>query len=144
MQAPARFDDLRVLVIEDDANMRPLVCEMLRRMGVATIESATNGEAAIDKVKASASFDIVVCDWNMPKVSGIEVLKFVRERMPRCLFLMTTGRTDLDSVKQAKQGGVAGYLVKPFSAAQLKEKIGLLVAARAKAAAGQTAAAAAQ
>jgi two-component system chemotaxis response regulator CheY len=130
---PSPYSSLRVLVIEDDSNLRPLVCEMLRRMGITQVESATNGEVALDKVKNSGMrFDLAICDWNMPKMTGIELLKHVRERLPDCLFIMTTGRTDLNSVKEAKQGGVAAYLVKPFSAAQLREKITILMNARAK------------
>jgi two-component system chemotaxis response regulator CheY len=130
---PSPHSHLKVLVIEDDSNLRPLICEMLRRMGITEVESATNGEVALDKVKNSGMrFDIVICDWNMPKMTGIELLKHVRERLPNALFIMSTGRTDMSSVKEAKQGGVAAYLVKPFSAAQLREKITILMAARAR------------
>ena len=123
------YSHLRVLVIEDDSNLRPLICEMLRRMGITEVESATNGEVALDKVKNSGMrFDIVICDWNMPKMTGIELLKHVRERLPNALFIMSTGRTDINSVKEAKQGGVAAYLVKPFSAAQLRDLLAAVVA----------------
>src|SRR5262249_25016554 len=97
-----RTADLRVLVVEDDETMRPLVCEMLRRMGFGFIESTGRGDAAIEKVNSSAPFDFVLCDWTIPNVAGIDVLKHVRAKTPRTVFVMTTGRTDLDSVKQAK------------------------------------------
>jgi len=124
--------ELRVLVVEDDENMRALVCAMLRRMGVGAIESAVNGEAALQTIASSARFDLLLCDWTMPGVTGLEVLKQVREKTPYTLFVMTTGKADVDSVKQAKLAGAAGYLVKPFSAAQLKERIQALLTRRSR------------
>ena len=110
--------------------MRSLVGAMLRRMGVGTIESASNGEAALQKMASTARFDLVLCDWTMPKVSGLEVLKHVRGETPSTWFVMTTGRTDLQSVQQAKVAGAAAYLIKPFSATQLREKILMLLRSR--------------
>src|SRR3954470_17348389 len=121
----------RVLVVEDEEAMRRLVCEVLRRMRIDVIDAAANGEAAIGMMNPHQPWDLVVCDWNMPKMSGIEVLRRVRETAPSTTFLMTTGRTDSDSVRQAKAGGIGGYLVKPFSPVQLQEKVRLLLDSRA-------------
>lgn len=125
--APAAnpFAKLRVLVIEDDANLGALICEMLRRMGMHAIEHASDGRQALEKA-AAHPFDMVICDWNLPEVSGIEVLERLHARAPRTLVVMTSARKDLESVRRAKQGGAAAYLVKPFSEAQLRTKLTVL------------------
>jgi two-component system chemotaxis response regulator CheY len=130
MDAPNPFADLRILVIEDDSDLRLLVRAMLRRMGVDRVVDAVDGVEALEKVKSSPSFDIVVCDWNMPRMSGIEVLKHFRARSARSRFLMMTGRTDVFSVRRAQQAGASAYLVKPFSEGQLKAKIAALAGER--------------
>jgi two-component system, chemotaxis family, chemotaxis protein CheY len=117
---------LRILVVEDETLMRQLVCEMLRSMGIDVIEHAPSGEVALAKISPTRPFDLVVFDWNMPKMSGLELLKRARGSSPDTMFLMTTGRTDLRSVQEARAAGVAGYLVKPFSPVQLREKVGAL------------------
>jgi two-component system chemotaxis response regulator CheY len=123
--APSTFAKLRVLVIEGDANLGPLICEMLRRMGMRALEHASDGREALEKA-AAHPFDIVICDWNLPDVTGIEVLERLHARAPRTLVVMTSARHDLESVRRAKQGGAAAYLVKPFSEAQLRTKLTVL------------------
>jgi two-component system chemotaxis response regulator CheY len=130
MDASNPLADLRVLVIEDDTDMRLLVRAMLRRMGVERIVVAVDGVEALEKAKDAASFDIVVCDWNMPRMSGIEALKHFRARSARTRVLMMTARTDVFSVRRAQQAGAAAYLVKPFSEGQLKAKIAALAGER--------------
>jgi CheY-like chemotaxis protein len=122
---------IRILVVEDETPMRQLVCEMLRRMGIDVIEHAASGDAALAKISPTQPFDLVICDWNMPKMSGIELLKRARRSSPDTIFLMTTGRTDLRSVQEARAAGATGYLVKPFSPVQLREEVSALLAARA-------------
>jgi two-component system, chemotaxis family, chemotaxis protein CheY len=123
---------LRVLVVDDDEPLRELVCKILRRMGIADVETAPNGAAALERMSASQPFDVVVCDWNMPTLPGIEVLKHVRATTPHTAFLMTTGETDRQFVQQAKGCGANGFLVKPFTPTQLKEQIGMLLEGGAK------------
>ncbi|MDJ0893728.1 MAG: response regulator [Alphaproteobacteria bacterium] len=124
--------DLNVLVVDDEPSVTRLVKMMLLDFNVTQVFTAKNGREALDFLGDFDDLvDVVICDWNMPRVSGLEVLQQIRTVDPEAPFLMLTGRADLDSVKAAKDLGVDGYLLKPFSAEQLKEK--LLVVARNKA-----------
>jgi two-component system, chemotaxis family, chemotaxis protein CheY len=128
MQAEASLDGLNVLVVDDDEAMRMLVCRMLRRMRIENILEASGGEQALERLSAAPSgVNIVICDWNMPGMSGMDLFKQVHARTPKLPFLMLTGRADLDSVVAAKKAGVHGYIVKPISPAELKTKISFLL-----------------
>ncbi len=128
MQAAASLDGLNVLVVDDDEAMRMLVCRMLRRMKIERIIEAGGGEQALEQLAAKpGAVNIVICDWNMPGMSGMELFKQVHAREPKLPFLMLTGRADLDSVVAAKKAGVHGYIVKPISPAELKTKISFLL-----------------
>ncbi len=124
MQAAASLDGLNVLVVDDDEAMRMLICRMLRRMKIDNIVEASGGEQALEQLSAKpGGVNIVICDWNMPGMSGMDLFKQVHAREPKLPFLMLTGRADLDSVVAAKTAGVHGYIVKPISPAELKTKI---------------------
>jgi two-component system, chemotaxis family, chemotaxis protein CheY len=128
MQAAGSLDALNVLVVDDDEAMRTLVCRMLRRMKIENIVEAAGGEQALERLEAKpGAVNIVICDWNMPGMSGIDLFKAVHAIEPKLPFLMLTGRADLDSVVAAKKAGVHGYIVKPISPAELKTKISFLV-----------------
>jgi two-component system, chemotaxis family, chemotaxis protein CheY len=120
---------LSILVIDDDDDMRQLICTMIRRMNanILVIE-AHSGEEALERISAALEpFNIVICDWEMPRMTGIELFKQVHARDPTLPFLMLTGRTDLESVVAAKKAGITGYLVKPVSPQQLRAKIAVLL-----------------
>ena len=92
------------------------------------IIEAGGGEQALRSSPPSrAPSTFVICDWNMPGMSGMELFKQVHAREPKLPFLMLTGRADLDSVVAAKKAGVHGYIVKPISPAELKTKISFLL-----------------
>jgi len=117
-----------VLVVDDDDAMRMLVCRMLKRMRIGRIIEAAGGEQALEQLAATPdAFNIVICDWNMPGMSGMDLFKQVHANRPKLPFLMLTGRADLDSVVAAKKAGVHGYIVKPISPAELKTKISFLL-----------------
>lgn len=119
----------RILVVDDDAGMRVLLCRMLQRLKVGNVAEAAGAKAALEVIAAADAFDLVVCDWNMPEVSGLDLFKEVHAQRPDLPFLMLTGRADLDSVISARKAGVAAYLVKPVSPAELGAKIRFLTGA---------------
>jgi two-component system, chemotaxis family, chemotaxis protein CheY len=121
---------LSILVVDDDEDMRQLICAMLRRMNIDLIVEAQSGEEALERLAAAREpFSIVICDWEMPRMSGLDLFRQVHASYPKLAFLMLTGRTDLESVVAAKKAGIMGYLVKPVSPLQLRAKIAVLLSA---------------
>jgi two-component system, chemotaxis family, chemotaxis protein CheY len=115
---------LKILVVDDQADMRAMVRGMLSDIGITQIFEASDGREALTFADAAIDMiDVVICDWNMPKLTGIELLKQMRSVMPKLPFLMLTGRGDLDSVAEAKSCGVTAYIRKPFSPANLEIKL---------------------
>jgi len=115
---------MRILVVDDFASMRKIIKGLLKQIGFQNIEEADDGSTALEKLKIG-EFDLVICDWNMPKVPGIEVLKAVRNdpRLKDLPFLMVTAEAKKDNVMEAVKAGVNQYIVKPFTAETLKKKI---------------------
>jgi len=121
------LEKLRVLVVDDMPTMRRIVKNQLRQMGFSQnhIEEAENGAKALLRVQALPQIDFIVSDWNMPEMTGIELLKSVRalpglEKLP---FLMVTAEAKQENVVEAIKARVSNYIVKPFSATALEEKI---------------------
>ncbi|MGO8916617.1 MAG: response regulator [Stellaceae bacterium] len=128
MEGVTRLDGINVLVVDDDEAMRMLVCRMLKRMKIERVIEATGGEQALERLAATPeAIDIVICDWNMPGMSGMDLFKQVHAKKPKLPFLMLTGRADLDSVVAAKKAGIHGYVVKPISPQELKTKISFVL-----------------
>jgi two-component system chemotaxis response regulator CheY len=124
MSTPVNLEKLRVLVIDDDAAARGMLCEMLRRMKISQFVEAEDGQAGLAHVREpAAEFDLVICDWNMPRMNGLEFTVLAREERPALKVLMVTGRADFESIVEAKRSGITGYIVKPFSPRELREKI---------------------
>ncbi|MCB1532154.1 MAG: response regulator [Alphaproteobacteria bacterium] len=120
--------DLKILVVEDQIEARALVRNTLSELGVTQVFEAPDGRAALNFIDSAFDFvDLIICDWNMPKMTGVEFLRQLRTVDPDIPFLMITGRSDLDSVVEAKTSGVTGYIKKPFSPAQLEAKLRILV-----------------
>ena len=115
---------MRILVVDDFASMRKIIKGLLKQIGFQNIEEADDGSTALEKLKIG-EFDLVICDWNMPKVPGIEVLKAVRNdpRLKDLPFLMVTAKAKKDNVMEAVKAGVNQYIVKPFTAETLQKKI---------------------
>ncbi len=115
---------LRVLVVDDQHTMRMLVRTCLQQLGVADVNEAVDGEDGLRKLVADR-VHLVIADFNMPKLDGLDLLRAVRTHPPtsKIAYIMLTGRADKDLVQRAVQFGVNNYLVKPFSVAALREKI---------------------
>ena len=118
---------LNILVVEDEPQVMRTIREMLRDCGVTQSFSAKDGREALDFLGSyEETVHLVITDWNMPRMTGIELLTQVRTADPDIAFLLLTGRADRDSVIEAKQQGVSAYLRKPFSAEQLRTKLVIL------------------
>jgi two-component system, chemotaxis family, chemotaxis protein CheY len=126
MNGPARIEDKKVLIVDDDASMRALIRRMLGRMKITNMIEAEGGEQALKRLK-TAPIDLVICDWNMPGMSGLELYGRARSFNPNLPFLMLTGRADPESQIAAKRAGIAAYMVKPISPVELKIKISFLL-----------------
>ncbi|MEW5721987.1 MAG: tetratricopeptide repeat protein [Thermodesulfobacteriota bacterium] len=116
--------EMKILIADDSPNMLRTLANMLRLMGYKNILRADNGETALIKMR-SDKVDMILSDWNMPKMTGIEVLRVVRddEKMKDIPFLMITGEVDQQTVAQAGEEDVDGYLLKPFTQEDLKTKL---------------------
>lgn len=118
------LDKLKILIVDDQPDARAMVRGMLAEMGITQIFEANDGRQAMSFTDAAMDMiDVVICDWNMPKMTGIDLLRQMRTVMPDMPFLMLTGRGDLDSVAEAKSCGVTAYIRKPFSPANLEIKL---------------------
>jgi two-component system chemotaxis response regulator CheY len=119
-----RFAKLTVLLVEDDAFALKLAQSVLRNLGVGHIILARDGAEAIKILDSRATkADLIISDWNMPNVTGLDLLRHVRKTWQHMPFIMLTGRASEDFVLAAKDNGVNGYVVKPFSPDQLMRKI---------------------
>lgn len=115
---------MKILVVDDFSTMRRIVKNLLRDLGFSNTHEADDGTTAWPMLQ-NGDFDFVVTDWNMPGMSGIDLLKKIRadERLKTVPVLMVTAEAKRDQIIAAAQAGVNGYVVKPFTAAALKEKI---------------------
>jgi two-component system chemotaxis response regulator CheY len=115
---------MRILVVDDFATMRRIIKNILRQAGYDTIMEADDGTTALPKLK-SEEIDFVIADWNMPNMTGLDLLKAMRsdDALKDIPFLMVTGEAQKDNIIEAVQAGVNNYVVKPFTPETLKERI---------------------
>ncbi len=113
---------MRVLVADDSSTMRKIILRSLQAVGVTDIAEAADGAEAIAMFKPG-DFDMVLTDWNMPGLTGLEVLQQIRAQDPKVPVIMVTTEAEKSRVLQAIQAGVTDYLVKPFTADTLREKL---------------------
>ncbi|QCQ23565.1 chemotaxis response regulator CheY [Desulfoglaeba alkanexedens] len=115
---------MTVLVVDDFATMRRIIRNILRELDFKDIVEAENGTAAV-RILESQKVDLVISDWNMPKMTGLELLKWVRanEKARDIPFLMVTAEAQKENIVEAIKAGVNNYIVKPFTAAVLSEKL---------------------
>ncbi|MBN9496960.1 MAG: response regulator [Alphaproteobacteria bacterium] len=127
------FANLSVLLVEDDAFAIKIAQTVLRQLKVPYISTAKDGAEALDVLNSGTQrFDLIISDWNMPEMSGLQLLKAVRMKWAGMPFIMLTGKASPEFVVEARDNGVDAYVVKPFSPAQLGQKIAAVVAAKAK------------
>jgi two-component system, chemotaxis family, chemotaxis protein CheY len=117
-----------VMIVDDDQTMRMLIRRMLGRMKIANLIEAEGGEQALKQFEQGPSAcDLIISDWNMPGMSGIEFFDRIHAIKPDLPFLMLTGRSDAGSVIAAKKAGIPAYIVKPISPEELRTKISFLL-----------------
>ena len=116
--------NVRVLIVDDYKTMLRIVRNLLKQIDIHDVDEASDGAEAIAKLRQDA-FGLVVSDWNMQPMSGLDLLQAVRadERLRALPFIMVTAESKADNVVAAKQAGVSNYIVKPFNAETLREKI---------------------
>ena len=116
--------NMKILIVDDFSTMRRIIKNLLRDLGFTNTHEADDGTTALPMLK-SGDFDFLVTDWNMPGMSGIDLLKEVRNdgKLTALPVLMVTAEAKRDQIIEAAQAGVNGYVVKPFTAQVLKEKI---------------------
>jgi len=113
---------MKVLVADDSSTMRKIILRSLQAVGVTDVTEAADGMEAMALFKPGA-FDMVLTDWNMPGMTGLEVLQAIRAQDQKIPVIMVTTEAEKSRVLQAIQAGVSDYLVKPFTADTLREKL---------------------
>ena len=121
---PADPAKIRFLVVDDFSTMRRIVRNLLKELGFTNVDEAEDGAIALQKLR-NGGFDFVVSDWNMPNMDGLTLLQSVRaDASLRSLpFLMITAEAKKENIIAAAQAGASGYIVKPFTAVTLSEKL---------------------
>ncbi len=116
--------NMKFLVVDDFSTMRRIVRNLLKELGFTNVQEAEDGVDALQKLSAG-NFDFVVSDWNMPNMTGIELLRKVRSdpALKHLPVLMVTAEAKRENIIEAAQAGASGYIVKPFTAATLDEKL---------------------
>lgn len=115
---------MKILIVDDFSTMRRIIRNLLRDLGYTNTEEADDGASALPLLK-KGDYDLLVTDWNMPGMSGIDLLRQIRsdEQLAALPTLMVTAEAKRDHIIEAAEAGVNGYVVKPFTAQVLKEKI---------------------
>jgi len=116
--------DIRILVVDDFSTMRRIIKNLLRDLGFTNVEEADDGKTALPILK-QGRIEFLITDWNMPGMTGIDLLKTVRAdpELSHIPVLMVTAEAKREQIIAAAQAGVNGYVIKPFTAVVLKEKI---------------------
>ena len=116
--------NLRFLVVDDFSTMRRIVRNLLKELGFGNVDEAEDGVVAMQKLRAGG-FDFVISDWNMPNMDGLALLQTIRADalLGKLPVLMVTAEAKKENIVAAAQAGANGYVVKPFTAATLEEKL---------------------
>jgi two-component system chemotaxis response regulator CheY len=116
--------NMKILVVDDFSTMRRIIKNLLKDLGFSNIQEADDGSTALPMLQ-QGDFDFVVTDWNMPGMQGIDLLRAIRsdESLKNLPVLMVTAEAKKEQIVAAAKAGVNGYVVKPFTAATLKEKL---------------------
>ena len=116
--------NMKILVVDDFSTMRRIVKNILRQLGFVNIIEADDGSTALEILQRE-KMEFVVSDWNMPKMTGLELLKAIRadDALKHIPFLMVTAEAQQENIIEAVKSGVSNYIVKPFTAETLSQKI---------------------
>lgn len=116
---------MHILVVDDFASMRQIIRKTLVSLGFENISEAAGAVDAVRKIQEGEDFQFIISDWNMPNMTGLEFLTYVRssEKMKKVPFLMITAEAQKENIIQAAKAGVSQYIVKPFTAESLQQKL---------------------
>lgn len=116
--------NIKILVVDDFKTMQKIVTNLLKQLGFTNVDVASDGTQGLGKLK-DGNFDLVLSDWNMEPMDGLEFLKHVRtnDNMKNLPFIMITAESKVDNIMIAKKAGVNNYIVKPFNCQTLKQKM---------------------
>jgi two-component system, chemotaxis family, chemotaxis protein CheY len=121
---------MRFLVVDDSSTMRRIIINTLNKLGHMEVVEASNGREGLERL-AATPVDVIITDWNMPEMTGIEFIRSVRanDKLPQVPVLMVTTNAAKDDIVEALRAGVNNYVVKPFTPDTMKEKIESVTAA---------------
>jgi two-component system chemotaxis response regulator CheY len=116
--------NMPILIVDDYKTMLKIIRNLLKQLGFTNVEEAMDGSEALGKLR-EGDFDLVISDWNMEPMTGLQLLKEVRadDRLRAVPFIIITAESKIENVVAAKEAGVSNYIVKPFNAATLKAKL---------------------
>ncbi len=116
--------NMQILIVDDYKTMLRIIRNLLKQLGFNNVDEATDGSMALQRLREK-SYDLVISDWNMEPMSGLQLLTEVRadDKLKELPFIMITAESKTENVIAAKQAGVSNYIVKPFNAATLKSKL---------------------
>lgn len=122
---PADPSKIKFLVVDDFSTMRRIVRNLLKELGFTSVDEAEDGVVALQRLKSGGDINFVVTDWNMPNMDGLTLLQTIRSdaALKHLPVLMITAEAKKENIIAAAQAGASGYIVKPFTAATLNEKI---------------------
>jgi two-component system chemotaxis response regulator CheY len=125
---------MKILIVDDYSTMRRIVKNLLHDLGYSDVSEAHDGRTALPMLQGG-NFEFLITDWNMPSMPGVDLLKTVRAdpRLAKLPVLMLTAEARREQIIEATQAGVSGYVIKPFTAETLKEKMDKILAAKAAA-----------
>ena len=118
--------NMRVLIVDDYKTMLRIMCNLLKQLSFENVEEAIGGTAALEKLREfNGDFGLVISDWNMEPMTGIQLLRELRgdDELKQIPFIMVTAESKSENVIAAKEAGVSNYIVKPFNAETLKSKM---------------------
>jgi two-component system chemotaxis response regulator CheY len=117
--------NMKVLVVDDFPTMRRITKTLMKQLGYSNMIEAEDGKQALEMLQKDATIEFIVSDWNMPNMTGLELLQAVRadEKLKKLPFLMVTAEAEQDNIMAAVKSGVSNYIVKPFTAQTLQEKL---------------------
>ncbi|MCF8483516.1 MAG: response regulator [Rhodospirillum sp.] len=117
--------NMKILIVDDYKTMLRIIRNLLRQLGFTNIEEAMDGSAALQMLRANGGYGLVISDWNMEPMTGLQLLREVRAdaKLKAMPFIMVTAESKSENVIAAKEAGVSNYIVKPFNAETLKAKM---------------------
>ncbi len=123
--------NMPILIVDDYKTMLKIIRNLLKQLGFGNVDEAMDGSAALQKIR-SKNYGLIISDWNMEPMSGLQLLKEVRldAKVKDVPFIMVTAESKSENIIAAKDAGVSNYIVKPFNAATLKSKIDTVLAGR--------------